>query len=104
MALDIALRDNGAVGGDISLAAGGGAFELDLEPLSYSLSLFDATLVAGRALNAEPFSYAVTLFDATLTRGFNFSADPLAYAVTLFDASMFAAPQLPLHPPGVNLP
>ena len=84
----------------ITLETGGGAaaFELNLEALSYSISLADATLVAGRVINAEPLSYSITLVDTTLVRGFNFSADPLSYAVALFDTTLLATRQLSLDP------
>lgn len=67
-----------------------GAFELNLEPLSFSVTLAPATLVAGRALNAEPLSFNVTLFDAALAHGFFINAEPLTFNVSLADLTLLA--------------
>lgn len=65
-----------------------GAYELPIDPLSYSLTLAAPSLVAGRVASIDPLSYALTLADPTLVYGRAVSIDPLTYALTLADPTL----------------
>jgi len=73
------------------VAAGAGAFELNAEPLSYSIALASATLESARMLNAEALAYTIALNDAALVSGYALNAEPLTYALSLTAAELITS-------------
>lgn len=71
-------------------AAASGAFSLNLESGSYTITGSAATLLADRFLNAASGSYTLTGFLAALERGFSINAEAGAYVITGQAATLLA--------------
>lgn len=95
--------NGGTVTFAIKEAVGGAAYELTVDPASYSLTEAAETVTATRALTIEPASYSVTAAAVNLAVGRAVNFAPASYALTAAAETLTTARALSIDPASYSL-
>lgn len=79
-------------------AASANAYELAVDPASYTLTAASEALVSARALSVDAISYALTTSALTLSFGAALNFVPASYSIAAADESMTAVRALSIDP------